>query len=63
MIEPLGQLGLKGMVSAFGQAVTTGIRRNRSAMEILTERLKAEAAHLGTLGDAIKSKFTPHGNS
>lgn len=45
MIETLGQLGLKGMASAFDQAVTTGIRRNRSAMEILTELLKAEAAH------------------
>jgi DNA replication protein DnaC len=45
MIETLGQLGLKGMAQAFDQAVTTGIRRNRSAMEILTELLKAEAAH------------------
>lgn len=45
MIETLGQLGLKGMASAFDQAVTTGIRRNRSSMEILTELLKAEAAH------------------
>ena len=45
MIETLGQLGLKGMASAFDQAVTTGIRRNRSAIEILTELLKAEAAH------------------
>ena len=45
MIETLGQLGLKGMAQAFDQAVTSGIRRNRSAMEILTELLKAEAAH------------------
>jgi DNA replication protein DnaC len=45
MIETLGQLGLKGMAQAFDQAVTTGIQRNRSAMEILTELLKAEAAH------------------
>ena len=45
MIETLGQLDLKGMAQAFDQAVTTGIRRNRSAMEILTELLKAEAAH------------------
>lgn len=45
MIETLGQLGLKGMAQAFDQAVTTGIRRNRSAMEILAELLKAEAAH------------------
>lgn len=45
IIDTLGQLGLKGMAQAYDQAVTTGIRRNRSVTEILAELLKAEAAH------------------
>ena len=35
----------KGMAGAFDEAVTTGIQRNRTAMEILTDLLRAEAAH------------------
>ena len=38
-------LGLKGMAGAFDEAVTIGIQRNRTAMEILTDLLRAEAAH------------------
>ena len=45
MIEALGQLGLKGMAGAFDDAVTTGLQRNRTAMEMLTDLLKAESAH------------------
>lgn len=45
IIATFGQLGLKGMAQAYDQAVTTGIRRNRSVTEILAELLKAEAAH------------------
>jgi DNA replication protein DnaC len=37
-------LGLKGM-AAFDEAVTTGVQRQRTAMEILTDLLRAEAAH------------------
>jgi DNA replication protein DnaC len=45
MIEALGQLGLKGMAGAFDDAVTTGLQRNRTAMEMLADLLKAETAH------------------
>jgi DNA replication protein DnaC len=45
MIAALGELGLKGMVSAFDEAVTTGLQRNRTTMEILTDLLRAETAH------------------
>ena len=38
-------LGLKGMAGAFDEAVTTGIQRQRTAMEILADLLRAEAAH------------------
>ena len=38
-------LGLKGMAGAFDEAVTTGVQRNRTAPEILTDLLRAEAAH------------------
>ena len=41
----MGGLGLKGMAGAFDEAVTTGLQRNRTAMEILTDLLRAEAAH------------------
>lgn len=41
----MGQLGLKGMAGAFDEAVTTGVQRKRTAMEILTDLLQAEAAH------------------
>ena len=45
MIESFAQLGLKGMAGAFDETVTTGIQRNRTAMEILADLLKAETAH------------------
>jgi DNA replication protein DnaC len=45
MIEALTQLGLKGMAGAFDETVTTGIQRNRTAMEILADLLKAETNH------------------
>ena len=45
MIETLGQLGLKGMAGAFDDAVTTGLQRNRTTMEMLTDLLRAETAH------------------
>lgn len=45
MIAAMGGLGLKGMAGAFDDAVTTGLQRNRTAMEILTDLLRAEIAH------------------
>lgn len=45
MIQALGELGLKGMAGAFDDAVTTGLQRKRTAMEILADLVKAEAAH------------------
>lgn len=45
MIQALGELGLKGMAGAFDEAVTTGLQRGRTAVEILTELIRAEGAH------------------
>jgi DNA replication protein DnaC len=45
MIAAMSGLGLKGMAGAFDEAVTTGMQRKRTAMEILTDLLRAEAAH------------------
>jgi hypothetical protein len=45
MIEAMRGLGLKGMASAFDEAVTTGLQRKRTTHEILTDLLRAEAAH------------------
>ena len=45
MIAALSALGLKGMASTFDEAVTTGLQRNRSTMEILTDLLRSEEAH------------------
>jgi len=45
MIEAMRALGLKGMVGAFDEAVTTGLQRKRTINEILTDLLRAEAAH------------------
>ncbi|MDE2410317.1 MAG: IS21-like element helper ATPase IstB [Sphingomonadales bacterium] len=45
MIEAMRSLGLKGMVGAFDEAVTTGLQRKRTTAEILTDLLRAEAAH------------------
>jgi DNA replication protein DnaC len=45
MIQTLGHLGLKGMAGAFDDAVTTGLQRNRTTMEMLADLLRAETAH------------------
>lgn len=45
MIQALGDLGLKGMAGAYDEAVTTGLQRGRTALEILAELIKAEGAH------------------
>ena len=45
MIDAMHELGLKGMASAFDEAVTTGLQRKRTTHEILTDLLRAEAAH------------------
>ena len=45
MIAAMGQLGLKGMAGAFDEAVTTGVQRGRTITEVLTDLLRAEAAH------------------
>jgi DNA replication protein DnaC len=45
MIDAMRGLGLKGMAGAFDEAVTAGVQRQRSAMEILADLLRAEAAH------------------
>ena len=44
MITALGELGLKGMAAAFDDAVTTGLQRNRPAMEILSDLLRGDGA-------------------
>jgi DNA replication protein DnaC len=43
MIAAMGQLGLKGMASAFDEAVTTGLQRKRTIMEALVRSLHAGA--------------------
>lgn len=45
IVAALKGLGLKGMVTAFDDAVTNGIRRDRTIMEMLADLLRAEAAH------------------
>ena len=45
MIGTMRGLGLKGMVAAYDEAVTTGLQRKRTTMEILTDLLRAEATH------------------
>jgi len=45
MIAAMGELGLKGMACAYDEAVVTGLKRNRTTLEVLTDLLKAEAAH------------------
>ena len=45
MIDAMRGLGLKGMAGAFDDAVTTGVQRQRPAMEILSDLLRAESAH------------------
>ena len=41
MIAAMGGLGLKGMAGAFDEAITTGLQRKRTTMEILTDLLRA----------------------
>jgi len=45
MIDAMRGLGLKGMAGAFDEAVTTGVQRQRTITEILTDLLRAEATH------------------
>ena len=45
MIDAMRALGLKGMASAYDEAVTSGVQRKRTVAEILTDLLRAEAAH------------------
>jgi DNA replication protein DnaC len=45
MIAAMRGLGLKGMAGAFDEAVTTGLQRQRTMMEILTDLLHAESTH------------------
>src|SRR3546814_20345476 len=45
MIEAMRGLGLKGMEGAFDDAVTKGLQRQRTTMEILTDLLRAEDTH------------------
>jgi DNA replication protein DnaC len=45
IVATLKGLGLKGMVTAFDDAVTNGIRRDRTIMEMLADLLRAETAH------------------
>ena len=44
LIAAMSELGLKGMASAYDEAVTTGIKRQRDVTEILADLIKAEAA-------------------
>ena len=44
MIDAMRALGLKGMAGAFDEAVTTGVQRQRTTPEILSDLLRAEAA-------------------
>lgn len=48
MVEAMRGLGLKGMAGAFDEAVTAGLQRQRTMMEILTDLLRAEATHRHT---------------
>lgn len=45
IVAALKGLGLQGMVTAFDDAVTNGIRRDRTIMEMLGDLLRAETAH------------------
>jgi len=45
MIDAMRALGLKGMAGAFDEAVTAGVHRQRTITEILSDLLRAEAAH------------------
>lgn len=45
IVAALKGLGLKGMVTAFDDAVTNGIRRDRTIIEMLADLLRAETAY------------------
>lgn len=45
ILVALKGLGLKGMIAAFDDAVTSGIRRDRTITEMLGDLLRAETAH------------------
>jgi hypothetical protein len=45
MMAAMAELGLKGMAGAFDEAVTAGLQRKRTMMEILTDLLRAETTH------------------
>jgi len=45
MMAALTGLGLKGMAGAFDEAVTTGLQRKRTTVEILADQLRAETPH------------------
>ena len=45
MMAALTGLGLKGMAGAFDEAVTTGLQRKRTTMEILADLVRAETTH------------------
>ncbi|TPG14695.1 ATPase [Sphingomonas koreensis] len=45
MIDAMRGLGLKGIAGAFVEAVTAGVQRQRAITKILTDLLRAEAAH------------------
>lgn len=45
MIDAMRALDLKGMVGAFDEAVTSGMQRQRTTSEILSDLLCAETAH------------------
>ena len=40
MMTAMTELGLKGMAGAFDEAVTTGLQRKRTTMEVLTDLLR-----------------------
>jgi len=45
LMAALTGLGLKGMAGAFDEAVTTGLQRKRTIMEILADLVRAETTH------------------
>ena len=44
-IEALKLLGLGGMATAFDEAVTQGVQRSRTIMEVVTDLIQAETTH------------------
>src|SRR3546814_18166737 len=56
MMQALTGLGLKGMAGAFDEAVTTGLHRKRTTLEILTDLLRAETTHRHA--DSVRYRVT-----